>query len=80
MKEGRAFLLGEGIEKNKGAAVKWLRQAARLGSSDAHVYLGLMLVYGDGVEENPAEAAKWFRKAADDNEPRALRELGLLYA
>jgi TPR repeat protein len=60
--------------------VKRLRQAARLGSSGAYVYLGLMLVYGVGVEENPAEAAKWFRKAADDNYPRALRELWHLYA
>jgi TPR repeat protein len=39
-----------------------------------------MLLYGDGVADNPTEAARWFRKAADHNDPRALRELGYLYA
>ena len=65
----RAHLMGQGIEKNKGAAIRWLRNAACLGNNDAHVYLGLMLLYGDGVVENPAEAARRFRKSCRPQRP-----------
>jgi TPR repeat protein len=72
--------MAEGTPKNLGAAVKWFKKAARKGSTNAKLYLGLILIYEEQLGQSYWQAAKWLKEAAQDDDPRALRELGLLYA
>jgi hypothetical protein len=72
--------MAEGTPKNLGAAVKWFKKAARRGSTNAKLYLGLILIYEEQLGQSFYQAAKWLKEAAQDDDPRALRELGLLHA
>ena len=68
------------MEEDKGQAVKWYRQAAEQGDSEAQFNLGLCYENGEGVPKDLAEAVKWYRKAAEQNDADAQFNLGACYA
>ena len=68
-----------GVAKDVEEAVKWLRKAADLGSSDAASELGEKYDKGNGVTKDEVEAVKWFRKAADLGSSYAMFDLGVKY-
>ena len=47
-------------------AVKWLREAAEQGHTEAQLKLGKCYYNGEGVEEDRDEAEKWLSKAMDE--------------
>lgn len=73
------YLAGDGVEKDAGTAVKWLKLAAEQGLPKAQYGLGVRYNKGEGVEKDPAQAAKWFRRAACQNLPQAQYSLGIRY-
>ena len=78
---GYIYLWGSGkVPEDRPTAVRWLRQAADQGNSDAQLNLGVMLLYGYGVTQNATQAAKWLKQSAAQNNRSAMRELGELYA
>jgi S1-C subfamily serine protease len=61
-------------------ALRWFRQAADTGHSDAMNKIGIMYAMGQGVEADHAMAMGWFRQAADMGNPYAMGNIGELYA
>lgn len=53
-----------GVKPNKRRGLRWIRQAAKMGSPRAQFSLGTMYKFGTGVPKNPRKAIKWFRLAA----------------
>lgn len=68
---------GEGVERDRKAAVGWYRNAVDAGSSDACDHLGFMYLRGWGVRRDFVEARKLFEKAGEH--PQALYNLGRIY-
>ena len=60
-------------------AIKWYRQAANKGDSNAQLNLGICYYYGNGVARDFAEAVKWYRKAAEQENGDAQLALGKCY-
>ena len=79
MQLGRAYLLGEGVEKDYEKAMDWTRRASDQGSPQAQNILGYMYANGVGVEEDPREAIRWYRKAADQGYDVSQYNLALSY-
>lgn len=73
------FYDGNGVEKDKTAAVLWYRKAAEQGHAKAQYYLGYSYAYGRGVPEDKAEAVRWYQKAAQQGYARAQYRLGVCY-
>lgn len=72
---GEKLLWGyEDIEPDAAQALKFFRQAAELGFSDAHIRIGELYQHGKGVERNPKAALANFSKAA-----KAGNWLGVAY-
>ena len=61
---GFMYQKGYGVQKNSAKAVKWYKEAAKLGSVIALNNLGNMYAGGSDIEQNNDEAIKWYRKAA----------------
>ena len=57
--------LEKGDEKNVEEGLRYLRQAAELGCSNAAIRLGCVCFEGERVEQDVEEALGWFRKAAE---------------
>jgi len=53
-----------GVKPNKRRGLRWIRQAAKLGSPRAQFSLGTMYKFGSGEPKNRRKAIKWFRLAA----------------
>ncbi len=70
---------GQGMQRDDGVAVKWLRGAAEQGYADAECALGAFYLYGRGVPQDYAEALKWLRKAAAQNNAEAQYGVGQCY-
>jgi len=60
-------------------AMRWYRQAAGAGNTDAMNRLGVMHDNGQGVAEDPVQAVAWFRKAADAGDPAGMNNLASMY-
>jgi uncharacterized protein len=60
-------------------ALKYFRQAAKRGDSQAILQIGLMYDFGKGVTQNYPEALRWYVRAADKGEPRAMYLVGHMY-
>jgi TPR repeat protein len=80
---GRAYGLGEGVDKNEKEAVKWFKLAAEQGTSveaaEAQLHLGNAYCLGEGVEKDDREAVKWYKLAAEQGEESAQLLLGIAY-
>ena len=59
--------------------VRWRREEALWGDSEAQYYLGYLYHHGYGVFGDCAEAAQWYRKAAEQGNAKAQYQLGTLY-
>ena len=82
---GLAYIKGQGVVVDLGAAFRWMVLAAEQGLAPAQARLGLMYVTGDGVALDPVEAHKWLilASAAGDsaamaNYSRSEAQLGLM--
>jgi len=72
------YVNGWGTEKNYGAALYWLKEAAKQGQSRAYTNLGLLYLNGWGVARNDEEALKDFRYAAEHGETGAMVNVGYM--
>ena len=62
---------GVGVSVDKGAAVNWLREAAKQGHPRAFFELGMLLTGMNGNTDNDKEALKALQRAASFNYPAA---------
>ncbi len=73
------YLVGEGVvQKDKGAAVRWLALAAAKGHRSSEALLGHMLFTGDGVPHQRVRGLMWLAVARDglrDPKDEWIREL-----
>ena len=76
---GFAYLSGQGVTKNPGIAIAWLKKAADQGDREAQYFVGQIYERGLGVEKNPTEAARWYRMAADRGQAAAQISLAGMY-
>ena len=77
---GLMYRTGDGVEKDPGLALDWLKKAADKGHPEAMYTIGTVYRTGDGVAANPALAAKWLKKAANAGYQEAKTDLALLEA
>jgi len=75
----RMYFTGEGVSRDSGEGLKWLRKAAMAGVGLAQYQLGARHEWGIDVAHDYGEAARWYRMAADRGVPVAQFRLGLLY-
>ena len=68
-------MYGEGIAEDKTEAVKWLRNSAEQGYSEAQCVLGACYECGWGIEQDNREAVKWYRKAVEQGHDIAQQSL-----
>jgi TPR repeat protein len=60
---GFLYANGRGVTENDTEAIKWFKEAAVAGHSEAMMNLAYHYRYGLGVPKDPNEAARWYRKA-----------------
>ena len=77
--QGKAYIIGQGVETNLVEAEKWFRQAAEHGHIVAQFQLGTAYLSGRGVATNSAEAVKWFTLSAERGFLAAQYNLGIAY-
>ena len=75
-----SYATGNGVAKDPGKSVKWLRKAAEQGVARAQCLLALNYANGNGVKPDKLEAARWLRRAADQKLAEAQFDLGMCYA
>ena len=69
-----AYKAGQGVDTDIALSVKWLKKAAKLGSSEAMFTLGQHSERGEGMRKSPKIAVKWYEAAANlDHQPAAER-------
>ena len=56
---GLLYMDGQGVTKDTGQGISWLKQAAQGGSYLAAAELGQIYATGKGVKQDASEAAKW---------------------
>lgn len=76
---GKAYSLGEGVEKNLSQALVWYKKSAAKGNVKAQNNLGVAYKYGDGIEKDLNEAMKWFKKSAEGGNPLGMYNLATCY-
>ncbi len=64
---------------NYGKALEYYEMAAKLGNSNAMVYVGEMYLYGEGVVASERIAFNWFDKAAKKSNSNGIYYKGLCY-
>jgi len=81
--ETSAFLIDQGksaySKSNYVDAMKYYRQAADQGNSQAQNYVGILFQTGRGVTRDYGQALLWYQKAADQGNDRAAWNIGCLY-
>lgn len=77
---GYMLYQGEGVERNKAAAVDWYRKSAVQGNRDAQYNLAVAYAFGEGAPQDDAEAAVWYRRAAEQGSAIAQYSLAVSYA
>jgi TPR repeat protein/serine/threonine protein kinase len=78
-KLGNMYLRGQGVAKDYGEALKWLRKAAEQGDTDAKLAVGTMYAKGDGVAQDYVEALQWFSQAASKGNRDAEYAISRMY-
>jgi TPR repeat protein len=66
-------------EKRFEEALVKFRAAASMGHGGAMNSIGFAFYFGDGVQKDIAEARRWFKTSAETGEPRALRNLAIVF-
>ena len=79
---GLQYKVGDGIDKDRGEAVKWLRKSAESGYAEAQYALGDFYAGLDPTDElaDPREAEKWLKSAAAQGNTDAQSRLDVLHA
>ena len=73
------YEMGEGVDQNYQAAVRWYNLAAGQGHVDAQNTLGVIFDQGLGVNTDDARAIKWYTRAARQGDSAAQYNLGFMY-
>ncbi len=76
---GTAYDFAIGVSQNLDEAVKWYKEAARVGHPQAQNSLGSLYQAGEGVPLDNEEAFKWYSTAAEQNLPSAINNLAFMY-
>lgn len=76
---GVLYLIGQGVQQDYKAALKWFRKGADQGAANAQFYVGIMYGSGLGMPPDYNEATTWYRKAANQGHVVAQFLLGRLY-
>lgn len=71
--------LGQLAPRNATLAVEWYRQAAKLGSAEAELRLGMLAETGDGLDQSYTAARAHYERALALGLPEANLRLGILY-
>ena len=72
---GYKFAQGDGVSKDTGEAIRWLREAAGQGHAAAQYRLGAMYFNDKEPPADKAEAARWYRLAAEQGHAGAKERL-----
>lgn len=72
-----AYLRGEGVETDTGAAMRWAQTAAAQGDATAQFILGSL--YAKGMAPDLRHAVKWYEAAAAQGNVKAMHNLALAY-
>lgn len=75
-----AYLRGQGVESDAGAALRWSAAAAKAGEPGAQYLLGALYSQGDKFKADPALAFAWFASAAAKGNLKAMHNLAIAYA
>lgn len=73
----RSYAEGDGVERDRNEAMKWLRKAAAQGHTEAQYSLALGLLFGP--QPRVREASEWIRTLAQNEYKPAYRVLGWMY-
>ncbi len=68
-----------GIPEDETEAVRWYRQAAEQGISEAQAVIGAEYYTGKILPKDDAKAVQWYRKAADQDNEEAQYNLAYMY-
>ena len=77
---GRAYLRGQGVDKDPEKALDWMKKAASHGHADGLGAMGYFYAMGVVVPKDDAAAAEWFRKGAEKGSAKAQLNFGLALA
>ncbi len=75
-----AYLRGQGVDSDPGAALRWSAAAANAGEPMAQYLLGALYQQGDKFKADPALAFAWFASAAAKGNLKAMHNLAIAYA
>jgi AcrR family transcriptional regulator len=75
-----AYLRGQGIARDAGAALRWSAAAAEGGEPVAQYLMGALYQQGEVVKADPARAFAWFAVAASRGNLKAMHNLAIAYA
>ena len=75
---GVLYNQGQGVPRDAARALHWFELAARQGSTDAQLELGVLRALGGGgLEQDVVEALAWFTLAARSGDPAAIERRDL---
>ena len=72
------YMENEVVEKDIVTGIKWIKQAAENGHSEAQFQLGLCYEEGIGVHRNVNDAIFWYRKASLQGHEEATERVDML--
>ena len=72
---GYMYELGQGVEQDHEAAVKWFRRAAEQGVPQAQYRLAKSYKHGQGVGADPSYAYAWYSVAAASSHAQAQQAM-----
>jgi len=75
-----AYLRGQGVDSDAGAALRWSAAAAKAGEPVAQYLMGALYSQGDKFKPDPALAFVWFASAAAKGNLKAMHNLAIAYA
>lgn len=75
-----AYLRGQGVARDAGAALRWSHAAADAGEPVAQYLMGALYQQGEVVKADPARAFAWFAAAAAKGNLKAMHNLAIAYA
>jgi TPR repeat protein len=75
-----AYLRGQGIARDAGAALRWSAAAAQAGEPVGQYLMGALYSQGEVVKADPARAFAWFAVAAAKGNLKAMHNLAIAYA
>lgn len=73
---GEAYVLGEGVTRDRKLATQFYMQAAKNGDPEGQLHLGMAYLYGGGVEHDGARSEQLLAQAGEANVMMARIELG----